>query len=275
MKKFTRKAVMAESDDTKNRLNLIEETCKKDIASKEAEIKNKQQELHEKQHVSGITKEQESQYSLEIGKFQYELKCISNNQVALSKLSNAICMAFDEVNEWSPGLTAAIEVIEQYSKYLKGLNGIDTVVTQCSRAMNLLTEDIKNYSSDKGVGSRIISALQGVGLALAGVVLGILAVPATLLIAGVNDVPGKMWAFVGNFFVKAFDQFKQTWTGKVEPPALKKLSHDLNAIHEWHRPAPTAVKNPNAFYAEKPSSGSSLDSINEEDLQQTTPKSSH
>ena len=266
---------MADSDDIKSRLNLIDEICKKDIASKKAEIENKQQELHEKQHVSGITKEQESQYYLEISKFQYKLRCLSNNQVALNKLSNAICTAFDEVNEWTPGLTAAIEVIEQYSKYSKGLNGIDTVVTQCSRAMNLLTEDIKDYSSDKGVGSRIISALQGVGLALAGLVLGILAVPATILTSGVDDIPMAMWSFIGNLFVNAFDQFKQTWTGKVEPPELKKLSYDLNAIHERHSPATTAAKNPHAFYAEKPSFVGGHESIKEEDLKQTAPKNSH
>jgi hypothetical protein len=244
---------MGAPEDTKSRLESIDEACKKEIASKKNEIEKKQQELHQKQHVSGITREQESQYNQEIAKFQKELDGLSKNQMALSKLTSAIYAAFNEIQEWTPGIIAAVSVVEEYNMYLKSPKKADAIVTQSSTALNLLADEIKSHSADKSAGARIISALQGIGLALAGLVLGTLAVPATIILhlGDIDNDIASMWKFVGNLFVSAFDSFKETWSGKVEPPELKKLSHELNTLNKQYSQVTSTANHPHAFLTPK------------------------
>lgn len=122
----------SEPADIKNRLEMIDKACKKEIASKKTEIKSK------------ITRLQESKQ--EIDNLQKELKGLTNNPKALNKLTSAISRAFDEVQEWTPGMLATISIVEEYNNYLKNINHpIDGLVTQCSETIRLLADEVKSH----------------------------------------------------------------------------------------------------------------------------------
>ncbi len=248
---------MSEHEDTtKTRLETIDKMCQEEIERKKSEIETKQKELHDKQHVSGITIQEQSKYNQEIANLQQGLESLSRNKMALGQLTRAISIAHEEVDAWTPGLMKAIAVVEKYSVYLKEPKGIDELVNQSSEALNLLVEDIKSCSADKGPGGRAVSVLQMVGYEIVGIVLGAFALLGTIKIILLNS-PGRkenqqelksMWGYVGNQFMNAFESYKEAMTGKVEPPELKKLSQELKALNEKYTPATSVATHPHAFH---------------------------
>lgn len=256
---------MGAPGDITSRLDMIDEACKKEIISKQTEIENKRMELEQKRHVSGITRGQESEYHGEIARLQKDYRDLSNNRIALSLLTNAIHAAFNEIQEWTPGTLAAIVVVEKYSMYLKQIAEIDAVVTQGSQSVNLLTDEIKKFSADKGTGGRIISALQGLGLAVAGLIFGVLTVVMIIpnAYSDCNRDTRNLARETKNLFAKAFECFKETWTGKIEPPELKKLSHELKALNKQYSQVTSVANNPHAFHTQSSKKGSPDDGTTE------------
>ena len=252
---------------SKEKLNKIIDNCTLQINDKI----NRFNVLNAKVITEDITLLEQREKILIEGEINVEKK-IRN---AVIKLSFAIDKAYKEVSEYTEGMEAAILFIESYSIHLmkkeKKLEDITDMVKKCSTALDLLTKDINFRRVDLGAGKRIISALQGVGFVLSGMVLGFLALPATICTlfaeSDNDDGPGlteSMWGYIGNLFVKAFDSFKETCTGKEEPPQLKKLSHQLQALKKRYSPVPTVSESRFAFHHSNSDQGSNvLQNINE------------
>lgn len=73
-----------------------------------------------------------------------------------------------------------------------------------------------------------------------------------------NSLFAKRWGGIGNLFLNAFECFKETWTGKIEPPELKNLSIELDVLCKKCSQVPFVAQHPNSFYATQASKNGSL-----------------
>lgn len=182
--------------------------------------------------------------------YNSQIQTINSNLAVLNKLISAIRLAQDEVQDCTPGIVAAIEVVELYSALLKKGGDINPLIEKSSASLNLLVDEIKSHSVDKGAGGRAISALQGLGFAVAGFVVSLISIVITVLLMFSGEVIGP-YDVAKDLFTDAFKSFKETWTGKVEPPELKKLSHEIKTLNREYNPVRSVAEHPYAFHATK------------------------
>jgi hypothetical protein len=164
------------------------------------------------------------------------------NLEALNKLISAIRLAKDEARAWTPGIQGAIEVVILYRKLLEKGGDINLLITKSAESLNQLVKEIK-----VGAGGRAISALQGLGLAVAGCVVSFISFFKSVLLMPSREVIGTYYV-AEDLFTDAFKSFKETWSGKVEAPELEKLSHEIETLkRKYTPPVSSDAERPHAY----------------------------
>lgn len=237
---------MSKSTDPKKRLDAIKLAFKAEIANITATVSTEKRKL-DKLYETGITKTKESNLRNHIDHLKHELWQAKLHSESLKELFKAIERAKDELQEWTPGILAAIEVPELYVKSLSFSHHSlkPLIFKKSSVALDLLMEEIQSYSHVKDGNEIAFSALRGLGNAIVGFVLTAIAVPFAFISGGLLDVG---FSDAIDSFIFSFHCFKEAWTGKEEPPELKKLSEDIMRLKTISTPLETETQPQPRFF---------------------------
>lgn len=236
-----------------NKLQVLKQDCETEIKRKTTPISKEIEQI--KQEIKDLNEDTLKKLTILANKkhsADEQLSIQQENEKALNNLIEAIQAAEDALKAETAGITAAIEAVKHYSDYLHNPNhpdSIKNVVDSCTRSVELLTNDIKN----KGFGGRILSAIQGLLLAMAGFIVTILVVIPCVLLTSKSMDPRQPKGFdtplfALKIFQTAYDCSAEAWTGKIKPRELKVLDQKLKELIQKVDTASDMPGNKSSFF---------------------------